>query len=486
MAEQARYRFEPSARRGLLLGLGGAQLAVIGCCALVALGSLKKWPGTTGFMAAVLAMGLALVLCRPVAGRSPVQWAGVGAQFAFRRRSHASVPPGNSQVRLAGEGGVPAEGLPPQLRGFGPMALRLPAPTFVRGAYLNELPPADGQGPIGVVVDERSGTAAALLRARGDACCLLDDAAMEGKLAAWAAVLESVSSHRSPLVRLQWCQRAVPGDSDPLLAHLRGAGDHASPGYSGHAALLAKAGQNAWRHETFLVVALRCPLRRGRLTKQGAGVVRSEVRALRARMHNAGIGCDGLLDARSTAAALGNFLTPGLDRYPAAHPWPLAVREYWSELRADGYWYRTYWVAEWPRSHVGPDFLSPLLVGTGRRSFAVVMAPVAPERAVRDAESSRTAQLADAQLRAQGGFLETAQHRRRAEALEGREAQLAEGRGAFELAGYVTVSSADKAGLDQACSELERAAGAARLCLRPLFGQQREALGWALPFGRGL
>jgi hypothetical protein len=120
------------------------------------------------------------------------------------------------------------------------------------------------------------------------------------------------------------------------------------------------------------------------------------------------------------------------------------------------------------------------------RSFSVVMAPVPPERAVRDAESSRTAQIADAHLRAQGGFLETAQHRRQAEALEGREAQLADGRGAFEFAGYITVSACDEPGLERACSELERSAGAARLCLRPLFGQQREALVWALPFGRGL
>jgi hypothetical protein len=94
--------------------------------------------------------------------------------------------------------------------------------------------------------------------------------------------------------------------------------------------------------------------------------------------------------------------------------------------------------------------------------------------------------MADAQLRAQGGFLETAQHRRQVEAVEGREAELADGRGAFRFAGYVTVSAPGRSELEQACSELERAAGAARLNLRPLFGQQREALTWALPFGRGV
>jgi hypothetical protein len=214
--------------------------------------------------------------------------------------------------------------------------------------------------------------------------------------------------------------------------------------------------------------------------------LRTEVRALRAQMTSVGLVCEGVLDGRGAAAALGGFLLPDLVRHPGAHPWPLAVEEHWADVHADLSWHRTYWVAEWPRSRVGPDFLSPLLVGTGRRSFSVVMAPVPPERAVRDAESSRTAQLADAQLRAQGGFLETAQQRRRAEAVEGRESELADGRGSFELAGYVSVSADDKPGLEEACAQLERAAGAAKLCLRTLYGQQKEALTWALPFGRGL
>jgi hypothetical protein len=464
-AGTAGYRFEPLARRGLLLGLGAGQLAVVVACVLVALWLVKALPGLGGFAAASASLAGAGALCRPVAGRPPLGWLGVAASFALRRRAETMAPPGSAPI---------------------PQPLRLPAGTFAPGTHLTELPAAAGQGPIGVVLDERSGTAAALLRARGSSFCLLDGTDQARKLAAWAAVLESVSSHRSSLARLQWCQRAVPADSDPLLSHLRRAGDPTSPGYRGHVSLLEAAGQKSWRHETLLVVVVRVSRRRGCLSKQGAEALRNEVRALRAQMHNVGIACDGLLDARGAAAALGSFLVPGLDRHPGAHPLPLAVRENWAEVRVDGHFHRTYWVAEWPRSRVGPDFLSPLLVGSGRRSFSVVMAPIPPERAVRDAESSRTAQVADAQLRAQGGFLETAQQRRQAEAIQGREAELADGRGAFELAGYVTVSAADLCGLEQACSELERAAGAAKLCLRPLFGQQREALVWALPFGRGL
>lgn len=342
-------------------------------------------------------------------------------------------------------------------------------------------------------MDERSGTAAAILRTKGGSFCLLDDVDKEHKLAAWAAVLESFCGHRSSLVRLQWCQRALPADSAPLIAHLRRAGDSSSPGYSGHASLLGTVGPSTWRHETLVVVTVRCRGRagrgragRGRPSPEGVAALRNELSALRARMHGAGLACEGVLDGPGTAVALADFLVPSLARAPGSYPWPLAVEEHWGELRADGFWHRTYWVAEWPRSRVGPDFLSPLLIGAGRRSFSVVMAPVPPERAQRDTESSRTSQVADAQLRAQGGFLETARHRRKSEALEGREAELADGRGVFELAGFVTVSAGERGQLDAACSELERAAGAAKLSLRRLYGQQREALTWALPFGRGL
>jgi hypothetical protein len=466
MRDEGSYRFEPLERRGLLLGLGLGQLVVLAGAVLVAIGLAKTWPGAVGFLAAAGALVVGGLLCRPVAGRPPSQWLSVAASFASRRRVLAQSPPAVAP---------------------GP-ALRLPARTFAPGVYLCELPATNGHTAIGALLDEKSGTAAVLLRARGGPFCLLDEKDKEHQLAAWAGVLESVSAQRSSLARLQWCQRALPADSEPLLAHLRTSGDVASPGFGGHALLLERAGKRSWRHETFLVVSVRCRGRHGHRgpTAEGAETLRNQVRAIRAQMRSAGFVCEGVLDAAGVATAIGGFLVAGLNQNPGAFPWPLAVEEHWSEVRAEGCWHRTFWVAEWPRNRIGPDFLSPLLVGTARRSVSVVMAPIPPERAARDAESSRTAEAADAQLRAQGGFLQTARQRRQSEALEGRETELADGRGAFELAGYITVSAPDKAGLEEAASELERAAGAAKLSLRPLYGQQKEALGWALPFGRGI
>jgi hypothetical protein len=466
MNEQSSYRFEPLERRGLLLGLGLGQLVVLGVALVLAIALAKTWSGAGGFLAAAAVFAVGGLLVRPLSGRPPAQWISVAVSFAWRRRMVAQPPPSIA----------PGPTLP------------LPARTFAPGLYLCELPPVSGQAAVGVLLDERAGTAAALLRARGGPFCLLDEKDKEHMLAAWAAVLESVSAHRTSLARLQWCQRALPAENDSLLAHLHSAGDPSSPGFDGHTALLERAWKRSWRHETLLVVSVRCRGRHGHRgpTSEGADALRNELRSVRAQMRSAGFICDGVLDAAGAATAIGNFLVAGLGRNPGAFPWPLVAEEHWSEVHAEGSWHRTFWVAEWPRNRVGPDFLSPLLVGTARRSFSVVMAPVPPERAARDAESSRTAQAADAQLRAQGGFLETARQRRQSEALEGRETELADGRGSFELAGYITVSAPDKAGLEEAAAQLERAAGAAKLSLRPLYGQQKEALVWALPFGRGV
>ena len=463
------YRFEPLPRGGLMLGLSAGQLGLVGASVLLAFVLVATLRGAPGFIAAATSVCLGLASCRSIAGRGPLQWAGIASSFVTRRKVRVAAPPG-----------APC-GLATRVSW-----LSLPAKTFVDGTHLAELPAAFDQAPIGVLLDERSGTAAAVLRTRSGAFCLLDAEEKERRLASWAAVLESLANQSSSLVRLQWCQRSLRGNGSELRDHLRSSGCSSSPALQGHEALLESAEARSWCHEALVVVSVRAQVRRRRLQEHAEEALLNEVASLRSQLHSAGIACDGPLDAASTAVAVCAPLFPHLDRRSSAYPWPLATEEHWAEIRADGYWHRTYWVAEWPRSRVGPDFLSPLLVGRGRRCFSLVMAPVPPERAARDAESSRTSQLADAQLRAQGGFLETARQRRRAEAVEGREVELADGRGTFRFAGYVAVSDVGIGDLERAAAELERAAAAARLCLRPLYGQQKEALSWVLPFGRGL
>ncbi len=156
-------------------------------------------------------------------------------------------------------------------------------------------------------------------------------------------------------------------------------------------------------------------------------------------------------------------------------------------MRADSSWRATFWIAEWPRTDVGPDFLGPLLlVSDVRRTVAVVMEPVAPLQAARQVEQSRTADIADAELRRRGGFLATARRRREEEVLVRRELELADGHAQFRFTGYVTVTAADPDALEAACGRVEQAAGQAGLELRRCYGDQERAFACTLPLARGL
>ena len=101
-------------------------------------------------------------------------------------------------------------------------------------------------------------------------------------------------------------------------------------------------------------------------------------------------------------------------------------------------------------------------------------------------EASRTADLADSELRRRGGFVSTARHARESEVLAQREAELAEGHASFRFAGFVTVSAPDDKALEAACDVVQHAAGQSRLLLRRLYGDQASAYTCTLPLCRGL
>ncbi len=168
-------------------------------------------------------------------------------------------------------------------------------------------------------------------------------------------------------------------------------------------------------------------------------------------------------------------------------PWPMGVEVQWGRLRADGTWHATYWVAEWPRTDAGPDFLGPLLLCAEiRRTMSVVMEPLGPIEASRKAEQARTADIADSELRRRGGFLATARRRKEEEILARREVELADGHAQYRFSGYVTVSAPDPDTLEEACGRVEQAAGQAGLELRRCYGDQANTFMCTLPLGRGL
>ncbi len=476
-----RYRFHPLERRGLLLGLGPAQLAVLGAGAAGAVVALRAGAGPMPSLLALVAAGLLARL--PVAGASPVEWAPLAVAWAGRLGRPRTAPAGRSA-----------------------------APAGVR---LRAAPDEPGEPPLGVVEDRRAGAWAAVVPVGAGAFTLLDVEDKQRRLAAWGAVLASTARPTSPIFRLQWVERTLPVGVGELRGYFEEAAGGRDPGGSdvdpagrasggkpatadrrrGYERLLAAAA-GGLAHEVLVVLSVH-PRTAGRqLRSFGSGdravcaLLRRELRLLIGQLRRAEIEPGAPLDLARLVGVVRSTCDPDAGgaarRGGDASAWPVGWHDGWSCARVDGLWQATYWIAEWPRSDVGPDFLVPLLLTSVPRVVSVTMAPVARRAAVREAETARTAELADEELRRRAGFLSTARHRRRAEGVASREAELADGHGELRFAGYVGVSGRTPAELDNATATVEAAAQQCGLELRRLYGRQAEASTWTLPIGRGL
>jgi len=268
------------------------------------------------------------------------------------------------------------------------------------------------------------------------------------------------------------------------------------------------------RHRVLLALSVR--MRRDAGPRSGSGSAGTdrllrEVGLLHRLLGPADVGVEGVLSDRMVAGACReSFATmaeleqpevrsaaadltsagPGagttvVGRAPA-WPWPVAMDVGWDALRTDGTWHATYWIAEWPRQDVAPDFLAPLLLAPVRRSLALVMEPVAPARAAREVARARTSDLADRELRRRGGFLVTARQNREREGVERRDVELADGHAQYRYSGYVTVTAETRDGLRDVCAATEQAASQSRIELRLLYGEQDVAFACTLPLARGL
>jgi hypothetical protein len=482
-AEPRHYTFPPLERRGVVLGLGASQLALVACASLAAVMTIRAMPSVGGLALAALVVGLsgAGVFWR-VAGRPPSAWLPVVARWGWRhgtrRRFDDSPSRGTTPTRTAN-------------------ARVSPALPGLRVLTASAQPGADA---VGVIKDPRMGVCAVMVAIRGRSFTLLDPSEKQRRLATWGAVLAGLGRDGSPIHRVQWIERAIPGDRHGLRQYLEEEAAFTSgPCHDSYRGLVAEAGPVGQHHEVLLVLAVRAARSRHllRVARRGdeptIAILRRELRLLQGQLRNADLVVERVLDREQVHAALRAAVDPqGMGTRPSSPggsgaPWPLGVDERWSMYRTDGAWHVTYWVEEWPRIEVGPDVLVPLLLGgQGRRTAALVMAPVAPAQAVREVEAARTADLADEELRRRAGFLATVRRRRQAEGVIRREVELAEGHGDYRFSGYLTVTAADRAELDNACAEVEQSARRAHLEIRRLYGQQEEAFTWTLPLARGL
>lgn len=494
MTEVPRYRFGPLEKRGVLAGLRASQLMVLSIGGLLMVACVRALPPSVALVALLL-VGLLVTFAAfvPVSGRALDEWLPV--LFRWARAGATGTRRFSSRVSVDGSTGV----LAPQPR-F--------APTMVGLSILSHAVPG-AEARIGVIKDARAGTFTGVLAVKGRSFSLLDGPDKARRLAAWAGILAALAREGGLVHRLQWVERTVPDHGSDIGGYLKE--NLAVPIDSliarSYLEVVDEAGPVTQRHETFVALQIHAGRAAKAIKLAGGGdegaceVLRRELAALSNRLAGAEISVQGALTPRLVASALRTALDPSC-REPLArqaardalregtsvnNAGPMGTETNWSNYRTDNAWHRTYWIAEWPRIDADPDFLAPLLLRTERvRTVSLTMEPVSPLKAIRTVESARTSSAADEELRHRAGFTTTVRRSREQESLATHEQDLSEGHAFYRFAGFVTVTAHALEELEQACGEIEDAAGRSFLDLRSLSGEQDHAFTYTLPLGRGL
>lgn len=490
------YRFAPLDRSGWLLGLGASQCLLLGGAIFVSGGLLQT-------------------RANPIAVLVPLA---IGAALAFGawegRRLHEWLPVMTRHQGAKLLGATTWRARLPLLSGTPDDDQRQPSlPDFLDGLGILDGGPvswAPAVAGVGVVIDRRERTVTASLPVVGREFSLAPRTEQERILAGWGDVLGGFCTERGPVARVRVTEWAAPsgvGEHERFLVE-HGRQSLNRKAREDYEALLRQAGPMATGHTVLLSVTV--DQRRVKATTKGersdeaaTRVLLEELRLLSARMDTAGLRTLPPLSTRQTAAALRHRLDPtvaarlsgrrsaslaeaaGLVRTHNAGP--LATESEWGHVRVDGSLHRTYWVAEWPRLDVPPNWLEPMLLQAGGvRTFTLLYEPVAPSRSQRRVDRDSTRLAADEEQRMRGGFRVGARHRRAQAAVLERESELVAGYLELEYAGFVTVTAPDTDALRRCCAEYEQIAAQAGLELRPLDGRHDLGLVCSLPVGRGL
>ncbi len=386
-----RYRFGPRERGGTLAGWRTGQIVTVALGLVFGVVILRWEPNAAGVAAAIGILVLYGALASvPIAGRTSDEWVPVAVCWGSRqgggRYGRGGRHGGGGRYRRGGR--------------------RMGA---LRGLRLLRA----GWHDMGVVHDKAARTLTAVLSLQGASFALLGPDEQDRRVGAWASVLASLAREGSPVHRVQWVAASFPDDGQGAREYLalEGAGaaalaraddgpEAASAALASYESLLADMDSHACAHDVVLALQVRL----AKSIETGCGVLAREVGSIVRLLGDADVLVDRVLGVDDLAQLLARTFEPRRDaegtavRMPVADPWPMAMEESWSSLRVDRMIHATFWVAEWPRIEVRSDFLAPLLLGTARSTFSVVMAPLGPDAAIRKVEASRTAELADAKF----------------------------------------------------------------------------------------
>jgi len=464
-------RFGRLERRGLILGFSAFQVTALGV-ALVVVIAAEYAAGVTGVLVTTPAWALfASMALISIGGRPVVVWLPLITNWLTRRALRAT--------RYLARPGTDRQ----------PDQLALPG---IPGRLAVVASPTTGAA---LMVDPKAATITAVVELSGRGFILEDPGSQDRRVAGWSRVLASLCQQPA-IVRLQVLHRRVPGGATRVR---RWWAQHACADVPWPARVVAdlvsEAEEGSERHECLLALAVRAPRgARRRLNRAAMAAVEQRLTTLTDALSAAELDVHGWLDPGRLQRVLRAAYDPaGASRGENAEPsnglvGPMGLVEDWAWVRTDSAYHAVYWVQEWPRSDVHPDFLQPVLLTPGaRRTLTLIAEPLPPRRALREIRRAKAEHVADAAQRARIGQLEDEATRAEAEDLARREQDLVAGHGDLRFVGLLTVTADTRDDLGAACAATENAAARAMCELRRLVGQQGQAhAAAALPLARGL
>ncbi len=470
-------KFSRLARRGVLLGLSGAQLVVVGIGAITLVAALYLGGGMTLVVASPVILLCAALAWVGIGGRKLIEWLPIvlrwmwrssGGQLLYRRRIVKPRPIGT--LALPGDAARLRQWFDPET-----------------GAVM--------------VHDPHQATLTAVVGVAHPAFILLDPIEQERRVVSWGRVL-ATACRSGRIASLQVMERTLP-DSGRGLAEwwARHGSNDDSWTSTTYGELIGRAGPAGERHASTISLSLdmkaaaRAIRAAGGGNRGAAAVLRQEMATITAALRAADLSPSEWLEPGDLAVILRSAYDPtvasALERHGdlgrnLATAGPVALTESWSSLRSDSAHHCVLWISEWPRSLVFPGFLAPVLLSSGvRRTFTLLYTPMRTDQAARDIRKKKTEYISDASQRQRIGQIEDAQQSAEYADVLQQEADLTAGHGILRATGLIAISAPDPDELERAVALIEQAAIQASCETRRLWGQQAQAFATAaLPLCR--
>ena len=220
-APTTRYRFGPLERRGFLAGWRGGQAAIVAVGLLVGVGVLRALPDALGLAVAAIAVAVSLAAATwPVAGRTGDEWFPEVARHAGQvlrgrrwRAPHKPTSDPSARSERPQKGGpFSALRILQVDAGQESTAVLVSSPgSRARAGHTAGRPAA------AVVYDPRERTYTAVMPASGPGFVLLASSERDRRVSGWSAALGALARQGTPVHRVQWVARTVPGAGDAAI-----------------------------------------------------------------------------------------------------------------------------------------------------------------------------------------------------------------------------------------------------------------------------